>query len=57
MTQFYIMPKVHKTPFASMRPVESCINSFSEVASKWLDYQMTQLLHMSRTYIKDSNKT
>jgi hypothetical protein len=57
MPQFYIMPKVHKTPFASTRPVESCINSFSEVASKWLDYQMTQLLHMSRTYIKDSNET
>lgn len=56
MPQFYIMPKVHKTPFAT-RPVESCIDSFSEVASKWLDYRMTQLLHMSRTYIKDSNET
>ena len=53
--QFYIMPKVHKTPL-STRPVVSCVNSLLEVASKWLDVQMTGILHLSRTYIKDSNE-
>jgi hypothetical protein len=53
--QFYIMPKVHKTPFGT-RPVESCVGSFMEVASKWLDYQMKRLLPLSRTYIKDSKE-
>jgi hypothetical protein len=31
--QFYILPKVHKTPWKT-RPVVSCVGSFNEIASK-----------------------
>lgn len=53
--QFYIMPKVHKTPLTT-RPVVSCVGSFLEATSKWLDYQLGRLLPLSRTYIKDSKQ-
>jgi hypothetical protein len=50
---FYGLPKVHKKPI-KLRPVVSCINSFTSVFSNWLDYRMKQLLHPIPSYIKDS---
>jgi hypothetical protein len=37
--KFYLTMKVHKTPMTS-RPVVSCVGSFNEIFSKWLDYQV-----------------
>jgi hypothetical protein len=52
--RFCVTPKVHKTPW-STRPVVSCVGSFAEIFSKWLDHQMKKLLPMfSKTYLKDS---
>lgn len=53
--QFYATPKVHKTPLKT-RPVVSCINSFNEIVSKWLDYQLQRVIHLCPSYIKDSNE-
>jgi hypothetical protein len=51
--RFYVTPKVHKTPW-STRPVVSCVGSFAEIFSKWLDHQMKKLLlTFSKTYLKD----
>jgi hypothetical protein len=52
---FYLTMKVHKTPMAS-RPVMSCVGSFNEIFSKWLDYQMSRLLPLSKTYLRDSSQ-
>jgi hypothetical protein len=52
--QFYITPKVHKNPWLT-RPVVSCVGSFAEIFSKWLDHQMKKLLPtFSTMYLKDS---
>jgi hypothetical protein len=52
--QFYITPKVHKIPWSTC-PVVSCVGSFAEIFSKWLDHQMKKLLPtFSKTYLKDS---
>jgi hypothetical protein len=50
---FYGLPKVHKNPI-SLRPVVSCINSFSSVFSTWLDFKMKDLLPHIRSYTKNS---
>jgi hypothetical protein len=51
--RFYVTPKVHKTPW-STQPVVSCVGSFAEIFSKWLDHQMKKLLPtFSKTYLKD----
>jgi hypothetical protein len=50
---FYGMPKIHKNPM-SLRPVVSCVNSFSSVFSNWLDFRMKELLRFIPSYIKDS---
>jgi hypothetical protein len=51
--QFYILPKVHKTPWKT-RPVVSCVGSFNEIASKWLDYKLSKLVDLCPSYTKDS---
>ena len=51
--QFYATMKIHKSPF-STRPVVSCVGSFNEVFSKWLDYSMKKFTSISSSYIKDS---
>jgi hypothetical protein len=53
--KFYLTMKVHKTPMSS-RPVVSCVGSFNEIFSKWLDYQMSRLLPLSKTYLRDSTQ-
>jgi hypothetical protein len=53
--RFYLTMKVHKTPMAS-RPVVNCVGSFNEIFSKWLDYQMSRLLPLSKTYLRDSTQ-
>jgi hypothetical protein len=51
--QFYILPKVHKTPWKT-RPVVSCVGSFNEIASKWLDYKLSKVVDLCPSYTKDS---
>jgi hypothetical protein len=51
--QFYILPKVHKTPWKT-RPVVSCVGSFNEIASKWLDYKLSKIVKLCPSHIKDS---
>jgi hypothetical protein len=51
--QFYLLPKVHKTPMKT-RPVVSCVGSFNEIASKWLDYKLAKVVHLCPSYTKDS---
>jgi hypothetical protein len=51
--QFYILPKVHKTPWKT-RPVVSCAGSFNEIASKWLDYKLSKIVKLCPSHIKDS---
>jgi hypothetical protein len=51
--QFYILPKVHKTPWKT-RPVVSCVGSFNEIASKWLDYRLLKVVDLCPSYTKDS---
>jgi hypothetical protein len=50
---FYILFKIHKTPWTT-RPVVSCCGSFLNLFSKWLDEKMKLLLPLSTTYIRDS---
>jgi hypothetical protein len=48
------MLKVHtKSPW-STTPVVSCVRSFAEIFSKWLDVQLKKLLPLSQTYVQDS---
>jgi hypothetical protein len=54
--QFYLTAKVHKKPNWSTRPVVSCVGSFNEIFSKWIDDKMKSLLHLSTTHLKDSNQ-
>jgi hypothetical protein len=51
--QFYILPKVHKTPWKT-RPVVSCVGSFNEIASKWLDYKLAKIVFLCPSHTKDS---
>jgi hypothetical protein len=53
---FYGLPKIHKTPM-KLRPIISCINSFSSILSKWLDLKMKELLNLGifSSYIKNSS--
>jgi hypothetical protein len=55
MPQFYILAKVHKKPW-STRPVVSCVGSFNEIFSKWIDDKMKLLLPLTTTYLRDSNQ-
>jgi hypothetical protein len=51
---FYLTLKVHKSPWLT-RPIMSCVGSFAEIFSKWLDVQLKKILLLSLTYLKDSN--
>ena len=53
LPQFYLTIKVHKKPIKT-RPIVSCVNSYLNVFSKWLDYRFKQLIKYSPTYLKDS---
>eukprot|EP00978_Attheya_sp_CCMP212_P024124 scaffold75400_cov53-Attheya_sp.AAC.1 len=55
MPQFYLTAKVHKKPW-STRPVVSCVGSFNEIFSKWIDDKMKLLLPVTTTYLRDSNQ-
>jgi hypothetical protein len=50
---FYILPKVHKTPWKS-RPVVSCVSSVPEPLSVWIDYQLQRVVHLCPAYLQDS---
>jgi hypothetical protein len=50
---FYILPKVHKTPWAS-RPVVSGVTSVMKCLSVWLDVQLQNVVHLCPCYLKDS---
>ena len=54
---FYGPPKLHKkqtTNYIKTRPVVAKINSFVEIASKFVDYHLTSLFPFVTTYLKDS---
>jgi len=53
LPQFYVTPKVHKTPWKT-RPIVSCIGSNIEVMSKYLDYQLQRVVHHCPTRLQDS---
>ena len=53
LPQFYITPKVHKTPWAT-RPIVSCVGSHIEVLSKYLDHELQKVTHLCPGYLKDS---
>jgi hypothetical protein len=50
---FYILPKVHKTPWAT-RPVVSGVSSILEPLSKWVDIHLQRVVHLCPAYLKDS---
>ena len=50
---FYLLPKVHKTPWAT-RPVVSGVSSVLEPLSKWVDIQLQRVVHLCPAYLKDS---
>ena len=50
---FYILPKVHKVPWAT-RPVVSGVSSVLEPLSKWVDIQLQRVVHLCPAYLKDS---
>lgn len=50
---FYLLPKVHKTPWAT-RPVVSGVSSVLEPLSKWVDIQLQRVIHLCPAYLKDS---
>ena len=52
--QFYLLPKIHKTPWKT-RPVVSDSGSITSFLSKWLDVQLNSLAKKHiKTLIKDS---
>jgi hypothetical protein len=50
---FYILPKVHKTPWKT-RPVVSAISSVPESLSKWIDLHLQQVIHLCPAYLQDT---
>ena len=54
IAQFYILPKIHKTPWKT-RPVVSDSGSVTSFLSKWLDVQLQALaIRHVQTYTRDS---
>lgn len=53
--QFYLLFKVHKVPLMT-RPVVSCVGSFPEIFSRWLDHHMAKFLPLASAHLKDSNQ-
>jgi hypothetical protein len=52
-SKFYILPKIHKTPFKT-RPVVSQCGSVPEPLSKYLDRELQRVVHLCPSYLKDS---
>jgi hypothetical protein len=50
---FYILPKVHKTPWKT-RPVVSAVSSVPESLSKWIDLHLQQVVHLCPAYLQDT---
>lgn len=50
---FYLLPKVHKKPWAT-RPVVSGVSSVMEPLSKWVDIQLQRVVHLCPAYTMDS---
>ena len=50
---FYILPKVHKTPWKT-RPVVSQVSSVIEPLSQWIDYQLQRVIHLCPSYLQDT---
>jgi hypothetical protein len=50
---FYILPKIHKSPWGT-RPVVSGISSVLEPLSKWIDVKLQEVVHLCPAYLKDS---
>lgn len=50
---FYILPNVHKTPWAT-RPVVSRVSTVLEPLSKSVDIQLQRIVHLYPVYLKDS---
>ncbi len=55
LPQFYITIKVHKKPYKT-RPIVSCVGSFLNAFSKWIDHHLQKMVIFSPTYVKDSNQ-
>jgi hypothetical protein len=53
LPQFYITPKVHKTPWKT-RPIVSCVHSTLGYLSKWIDRQLQKVVHLCPGYLRDS---
>ena len=54
---FYGLPKIHKEKkngYYRTRPVVSKCGTFVEIASKWVDFQLQQLIHLFPSHLKDS---
>jgi hypothetical protein len=54
LPQFYIIIKIHKQPYKT-RPIVSCVGSFLNAFSKWVDTHLQKLLPFNPTYTKDTS--
>ena len=52
ISKFYIMPKLHKTPWKT-RPVVPTCGTILHGISRWAHYHLWKLIHLIPSYIKD----
>ena len=52
ISKFYIMPKLHKTPWKT-RPVVPTCGTILHGISRWANYHLWKLIHLIPSYIKD----
>jgi hypothetical protein len=50
---FYLLPKIHKTPWKTW-PVVNGVSDVNEYLSKWIDIQLQQVIYLCPAYLKDS---
>jgi hypothetical protein len=50
---FYILPKVHKTPWKTCLVV-SAVSLVPESLSKWIDLHLQQVIHLCPAYLQDT---
>lgn len=55
MPQFYLLMKIHKTPWKT-RPVVSTCGSLCYFLGKWVDYHLQPVAKLVPTYIRDSEE-
>jgi len=55
VSTFYILPKVHKTPWKT-RPVASQRGSIHEPIARWLDYMLQQVLPLCHSYLNNGEE-